>query len=96
MVLAGESCIEGITDRFDELKIINLNDQYQIGKVLIANKGTETDRYSYLDLGSIIEFMDKRIENYPVEKYRDRMFFSSILFQSVIDRVSLKRGYDNK
>ncbi len=83
-------------DRFDELRIIDLNDQYQIGKVLIAKDGAETNRYSYLDLSSVISFLDRRVEKYPQEKYRDRMFFSSILFQSVIDRVSLGREFDNK
>jgi len=88
--------IKDFLDRFDELKVIDLNDQYQIGKVLIANDGSETDRYSYLDLGSVISFLVRRVEKYPEKKYRDRMFFSSILFQSVIDRVSLKREFDNK
>jgi len=83
-------------DRFDELRVIDLNDQYQIGKVLIANNGSETDRYSYLDLCSVISFLDRRVKRYPEEKYRDRMFFSSIIFQSVIDRVSLKREFDNR
>lgn len=91
-----EQVIGGFLDQFDGRRVIDLNDQYQIGKVLIANEGPETDRYSYLDLSSVISFLDRRIEKYPEDKYRDRMFFSSILFQSAIDRVSLKRKFDNK
>lgn len=91
-----EQVIGGFLDQFDGRRVIDLNDQYQIGKVLIANEGSETDWYSYLDLSSVISFLDRRIEKYPEDKYRDRMFFSSILFQSAIDRVSLKRKFDNK
>lgn len=80
-----------ISDRLDEQAIIDLDSHYQIGKLLVANNGAQTERYSYIDLGSIIAFLERRIERYPEEKYRDRMFFSSILFQSVIDRVALKR-----
>jgi hypothetical protein len=84
-----------VSNQFDGQQIIDLNSQYQLGKLLIANNGSETERYFYIDLGSIISFLDRRIERYPEEKYRDRMFFSSILFQSMIDRVALKREHDN-
>jgi hypothetical protein len=83
--------ISEISDRLDKSAIIDLNSQYQIGKLLIANNGSETEQYFYRDLGSIISFLDRRVEKYPVEKYRDRMFFTSILFQSIIDWVTLKR-----
>ncbi len=82
-----------LSNRLDGQQLVNLNSNYQVGKLLIANDGTETERYFYTDLGSVISFLERRIENYPTEKYRDRMFFSSILFQSVIGRTAL-RGRD--
>jgi len=83
--------ISKLSDRLENSAIIDLNSQYQIGKLLIANNGSETEQYFYRDLGSIISFLGRRVEKYPVEKYRDRMFFTSILFQSIVDRVTLKR-----
>ena len=83
--------IEKILEPLDNQAIFSLNSNYQIGKLLIANKGSQSDRYVFIDLGSIISFLNKRVEKYPEDKFRDRMFFSSVLFQSVIDRVALKR-----
>lgn len=64
---------------------LNIEDAYQICKLLIANKGENTDRYHFISMDSVIDFLRSRIRKYPKEKYRDRMFFSSILFQDIID-----------
>jgi hypothetical protein len=81
-----------VSDQLNGRRIIDLNSNHQLGKLLIANDGSETDHYFYLNLGSVISFLERRIDKYPAEKYRDRIFFSSILFQSVIDRIALKRN----
>jgi hypothetical protein len=86
-----QQLIKSILNQCYESRVIDINDQYQIGKVLIANDGSDTNQYWYLNLGSVISFLEGRVEKYPEEKYSDRMFFSSILFQSIIDRTSLKR-----
>lgn len=70
---------------------INISSHYQLCKLLIANEGSDTERYFFANLGSIISFIEKRVERYPKDKYGDRMFFSSLQFQAMIDRVVMKR-----
>lgn len=84
--------VAALSEEFEGRQIINPNSNCQLAKLLIAKDGPETENYLYVNIDSIISFLEKRIDEYPEEKYRDRMFFSSILFQSVIDRVALKRN----
>ena len=83
--------IKELSDSLEGLQTISVDEHYQIAKLLVANDGTETERYFFINLEHVIDFLNQRVKKYPKEKYRDRMFFSSILFQSVIDRVYQSR-----
>ena len=83
--------IDGIFEKLSQNSIVDVDDRFQICKLLIANEGKEEKQFLFRDLNSLINFLHSRVNKYPKEKYRDRMFFSSVLFQSVIDMAALKR-----
>ena len=83
--------IDDLSDYLYSHSVVTINNNYQVGKILIAENGNNTEKYLFYSLGQTIAFLRDRIKRYPNEKYRDRMFFGSILFQSVIDRVVLER-----
>jgi len=63
---------------------------YRVIKLFISNKA-EKGNFVCLSLESIIQFLLDRIGKYPIEKYRDRMFFSSILFQGLIEIKKMRK-----
>ena len=73
--------------------IEDVGDKYRVIKLFISNKAEEGD-FIYLSLESIVQFLLDRIEKYPIEKYRDRMFFSSILFQGLIEIKKMREALD--
>ena len=60
----------------------------KIFKLLIAEKGETTEKYIFKPLSEIIAFLQQRIQNYPKEKFGDRMFFSSMQLQMLIHSVT--------
>ena len=80
-----------LIEKFREVAVLELDDDRQVAKLLISNKIIPDDRYISLDLEDAIRFLYARANKYPEEKYRDRMFFSSVLIQSVFDIAALKR-----
>ncbi len=81
----------GITSKREDITRIasggaieNIGDKYRVIKLFISNE-VEEGNFIHLSLESIIQFLLDRIGKYPIEKYRDRMFFSSILFQGLIE-----------
>ncbi len=83
--------VGALSGQLDGRPSIDVGADYQIGKLLIASDESEGEGYFYASLHSVISFLERRVAAYPMRKYSDRMFFGSILFQSVIDRVALGR-----
>jgi hypothetical protein len=71
--------------------IRDVGNHAQIAKVLIANDPKPSDLYMPIGLDHAIRFLYHRVEKYPADKYRDRMFFESVLFQSIIDMATLRK-----
>ena len=71
--------------------IQEIGDSYRVIKLFISNQKVEGD-FVNLRLKEIIQFLLDRIDKYPIEKYRDRMFFSSILFQGLIEIKKMREA----
>jgi len=81
--------IEATTERLMNSSRINVKGKFQICKLLVANQEKHSGTYLFRELNSIRSFLKSRVEKYPIEKFRDRMFFGSVLFQEMIDVVAL-------
>lgn len=58
----------------------------QIGKLLITRDLIKNEtNFIQISLDDVYAFLQQRIKDYPKEKYRDRIFFSSIGFQTLIE-----------
>lgn len=58
----------------------------QISKLLVAKVvPNRTHNFRNISLSHIREFLENRISRYPVEKYRERLFFDTIYLQDLID-----------
>jgi len=87
----------GMTDDENEItrivsggSVVAVNKTYTIIKLLVANHRANGN-FIYCGMKDVIQFLLDRIEKYPAEKYRDRMFFNSILFQGLIE-IKKMRG----
>lgn len=68
-----------------EKKLIIISSQFQIAKVLFSNKKElKNDRFFHFPISHLETFIQSRIRKYPKEKYNDRMFFPSDLFQYMV------------
>jgi hypothetical protein len=81
----------GMTNKDEDItRIVNgeavedIEENYRIIKLFISNRKAE-GKFKNYSLEEVIQFLLDRIGKYPVEKYRDRMFFGSILFQGLIE-----------
>lgn len=86
---------EHIQEAFDVLKecpVVELPDGNIVFKLLVTNGEPETDICFALSLNQVEDFIVERVRRYPKEKYADRMFFSSELFQHTIHRVRRERN----
>ena len=83
--------VNNIADSLEKKPFIYIKDNYQIVKLLIAEEGENSENYIFKPLGEVVNFLRQRVLKYPKEKFGDRMFFSSILFQSIIDTSALDR-----
>lgn len=87
--------LDELASKFENKPIINVGDNYQLIKLLIAEKGTREANnqanYHFKSMGTIVDFLKQRVSQYPKEKYASRMYFGSILFQNIIDSSVLKR-----
>jgi len=75
---------EDITRIADGGAIEDIGDTYRIIKLFVSNHGAE-EKFENRSLEEIIQFLFDRIGKYPAEKYKDRMFFGSILFQGLVE-----------
>lgn len=69
----------------------SLGQKFHIVKILISRDAPPKDLNALsMRLKHIYGFIEQRIRNYPIEKYRDRNFFSSIAFQILIEKNKLE------
>jgi hypothetical protein len=88
----------GFTSDFDKLyelsnitdPFFDIDENYRVIKLLISSKEYEGPFKNCL-ISDIMQFLLDRINKYPIEKYQDRMFFNSILFQGLIEINNLQK-----
>lgn len=88
---------EEITKQLEEAPvatIINeLGQKYQIAKFLISRDTPRNHgNYLFMTVAEIYGFIFSRLERYPIEKYRDRYFFSSLALQTLIETEKMRRN----
>jgi len=84
--------IEEISHQLMNSSTIDISDDLQISKLLVGNLDERPADYICVNLRSVRKFLRERVKKYPIEKFRDRMFFGSILFQELIDQTVLDDG----
>jgi hypothetical protein len=70
-----------------------IGERYRVIKLFVSNDERKGN-FIHLRLNAIIQFLLDRINKYPEEKYRDRMFFHSILFQGLIEIKKMRESLD--
>lgn len=90
--------VDGITKQLKNSSTVEINDTLQISKLLVANIEKNADNHLFLTLQDVRRFLRSRVRKYPIEKFSDRMFFGSILFQELIDQIALNddQGFKRK
>lgn len=65
---------------------------FSVGKLLIAHENAlgEDSPFLFIAIEQVREFLKNRIRRYPKEKWQDRFFFNSELFQSLIDEIHME------
>ena len=71
--------------------ILETEEGYRICKLLIANDKKDSSAFLFKRLNSAEDFISDRVRKYPNEKYADRMYFGSELFQHTIHRNHRER-----
>jgi hypothetical protein len=66
---------------------VKFEDNSLVAKLFLCSKVHESPRYFTRTLAAIEDFLADRVRRYPLEKYADRMFFPSQLFQTIIEQV---------
>lgn len=89
--------VEAEIDTIDNNPITLLENRTQIGKILIAQNAPRRpyDKFVYISISHVIEFITARINRYPSEKFRDRIFFNSDLLQLLIHQVNSEMRNQN-
>ena len=72
---------------FGKHKMPQLPDGTAIFKLFVADKETATKNFLFRTLTFVEDFLTTRVRRYPQEKFADRMFFGSELFQHTIHKV---------
>jgi hypothetical protein len=71
--------------------LLETEEGYRICKLLIANDKKDSSAFLFKRLNSAEDFISDRVRKYPNEKYADRMYFGSELFQHTIHRIHRER-----
>jgi hypothetical protein len=79
--------IKGIADKLSNNKIVMTGDGFRVCKLLIANDLKKPQTFVFRSLNTVEDFINNRVRRYPREKYADRMYFGSELFQHTIHRI---------
>lgn len=83
--------IDTVAGQLNNVASIETPEGYRIIKLLIANDNRESAEFVYRSLNSAEDFIEQRVRKYPQEKYADRMYFGSELFQHTIHRINRER-----
>lgn len=83
--------IDTVAEQLNNVASIETPEGYRIIKLLIANDNRESAEFIYRSLYSAEDFIEQRVRKYPQEKYADRMYFGSELFQHTIHRINRER-----
>lgn len=68
-------------------KSVSFGGNISIAKLFVSQEQCQSDRYLSRSIEQLETFLEERVQQYPAEKFGARMFFSSPLFQGLIDRV---------
>lgn len=79
--------IVNLSKELNNVPLKETKEGYRICKLLIANEQKKAPGFFYKSLNEVEDFIENRVRKYRNEKYADRMFFSSELFQHVIHRI---------
>jgi hypothetical protein len=89
---------ELIADFSEELNgkaYLETEEGHRICKLLIANDQKDSQAFFFRYLNFTEDFISDRVRKYPNEKYADRMYFGSDLFQNTIHRIHREREQRN-
>ena len=76
--------IATISERLNEVSLLDVDEELRIVKLLIANKQKDSSKSVFRSLSSVDDFMKGRIRKYEAAKYADRLRFHSELLQYTI------------
>ena len=83
--------IAAISDELNKVALLEIEEGRRIGKLLIANDQKGPSNFIFRSLNSAEDFINDRVEKYSKEKYADRMYFGSELFQHTIHLIHRKK-----
>ena len=58
-----------------------------VGKLLVTNDEEKDGPFLFRSVNQIEDFINGRVKKYPAQKYADRMFFHSEMFQHMIHMI---------
>ena len=79
--------IPHVSNELVQQPLVELPDGTAIFKLFVADKETATKNFLFRTLTFVEDFLTTRVRRYPQEKFADRMFFGSELFQHTIHKV---------
>jgi len=79
--------IAAISEELNKVALLEVGEGQRIGKLLIANEQKASSEFVFRSLNTAEDFINNRVRRYPKEKYADRMYFGSELFQHTIHLI---------
>jgi hypothetical protein len=79
--------VAAISEALNKVGMLEIEEGRRICKLLIANDQKESPGFIFRSLNSVEDFINDRVRKYPKEKYADRMYFGSELFQHTIHLI---------
>ncbi len=79
--------IETVATSLEEESVVETGCGSAVAKLLITDTRHDSEPYITFSFSQVEKFLEERIEKYPQDKFRDRMFFPSGLFQHMIHRA---------
>lgn len=89
--------IADLSKELNDVPLTETKEGFRICKLLIANNGKKAPTFFYKRLNEVEDFIENRVRKYPNEKYADRMFFNSELFNMLfIEFIEKKNSGERK
>jgi hypothetical protein len=79
--------IDHVSNELAQKPLVELPSGDAVFKLLVADKAAGSNKFIFRPLQFVEDFLDNRVRQYPHEKFADRMFFRSELFQHTIHKV---------